>query len=68
MAEDFESSLAEVAMLQVDVMKIGGVDLPNGANCVAQNGPTELHDFIFGGGEWGSGEPGDDSGERRRTD
>ena len=47
------------------------VDMANRANCIAQNSPAELHDFVFGGGERAAREPGDDRGERwgvERTD
>ena len=63
MAQDFESRLAEVAMLQVDVMKVVLVHLSDRADSVTQNGPAELHDFIFCGGKRAAGEPDNDRGK-----
>ena len=62
MAQDFESRLAEIAILQVDVMKVVLVHLADRADSVTQNGPAELHDFVFCGSKRAPSEPGDDRG------
>src|SRR3954454_3411949 len=66
MTQDFESSFAEIAVLEINVVKVVGSDFSHGAEGITEGGPAELHHFVLGRGEGRAGEPGNNGVERFR--
>src|SRR4051794_33681492 len=62
-AHNIMCRLAEIAVAEVSLMETLLVEAGDGTKCVAQDGPTDLQDFVFDRRERHAGEPNRRVGE-----